>query len=83
MIMDTQEFICANDLVEKYENNFPTGKYIEEAKELNYIYFLTTELQNNDNYTSSALSQTYLNKYSDGKHNDIVATLGEIRDKNS
>ena len=31
MIMDTQEFIWANDLVEKYENNFPNGKYVAGA----------------------------------------------------
>lgn len=83
MIMDTQEFIWANDLVEKYENNFPNGKYIEEAKELNYIYILTAELQNNDNYTSSALSQTYLDKYPDGKHHEVVTALCDNIDEKS
>lgn len=83
MYTDTKEFIAANDLVEKYENIFPNGKYTEEAKELNYIFHLTRELADNSNYTSSALSQTYLSKYPNRKHNDIVTTLGEIRDKNS
>ncbi|WP_210150232.1 hypothetical protein [Chryseobacterium scophthalmum] len=83
MIKDTHEFIWANDLVEKYKNNFPNGKYVDEAKELNYIYSLTTELQKNDNYTSSALSQTYLEKYPDGKHHEVVTALCEIIDKNS
>lgn len=82
MIKDTHEFIWANDLVEKYENNFPNGKYVDEAKELNYIYSLTSELQNNDNYNSSTLNQTYLSKYPDGKHNEVVTALCEIMDRN-
>jgi tetratricopeptide (TPR) repeat protein len=83
MIVDTQEFIWANDLVEKYENLFPNGKYTEEAKELNYIYTLTSELQNNDNYTSSVLNQTYSDKYPNGKHHEVVTALCEIIDRNS
>lgn len=82
MIVDTQEFIWANDLVEKYENLFPNGKYIEEAKELNYIYILTSELQNSDNYTSYALNQNYSEKYPDGKHSEVVTALCKIIDRN-
>lgn len=83
MIKDTHEFIAPNDLIKKYENLFPNGKYVEEAKELNYIYTLATELQDNDNYTSSALQHNYSGQYPDGKHHEIVSALREIIDNNS
>lgn len=83
MYTDTQEFIAANDLIEKYENLFPNGKYIGEAKELNYIFNLTRALQDSNNYTSSALNQTYSTQYPDGKHHEVVSVLGEIIDNNS
>ncbi len=82
MITATQEFIPANDLVKKYENLFPSGKYVEEAKELNYIFNLAKELQDNNNYTSSALNQNYSGKYPAGKHHEVVTALAGIIDNN-
>lgn len=83
MIKDTHEFIAANDLVQKYESLFPNGKYADEAKELNYIFNLTKELQEKNNYTSSALQQNYSENYPDGKYHEVVTALFEIIDNNT
>jgi hypothetical protein len=48
-----------------------------------FLFNLTRALQDSNNYTSSALNQTYSAQYPDGKHHEVVTVLGEIIDNNS
>jgi hypothetical protein len=78
-----RETTKANKLIEDYIKLFPEGQFMEEAKELNFVFYEYYNLKNENNLTSITLKNAYLKEYTNGKYGEIVEKLCSIIDENN